>query len=462
MKTDTAKITAILWKKQRPDGTFPVAIRVNWKGRALKTLPVSVPERDWDSRTANVRKSNPNHAQMNSIISQALAEADARRLEFEREGRAYTAADILSDNGPKNRYTSFSDAIQGLVRDRALRPNTAKGYVTLLNWLERYLGQDCRLHQLTRENIRPFARYLEDNGIKGSTIQNMLARVGAIYSWAVETNVIRPEEHPMEGFRYRQQYRQQTERTALSESDVAKLEGWFASHFIADDDGVVRPVSEHVWKDMLDYTSELFACGLWLSSFYLQGLSPVDIAWLKAEQFVEKTFSRTVERMELVEATVGGETKMVYLPVTDEEEVHYWSIEGVKRRKTGQPVELAVEIDYMKLAVIGLYLSTAAERDGYVWPIFHSGMSEDQRSYRMTRISNKACERLNKVCRRLEIPGKITLYVARHTYATMAAKSGVANAVLAKSMGRTVGGIDRYVHSLTSAEALLEAKKRMR
>lgn len=462
MKTETAKITAILWKKQRPDGTFPVAIRVNWKGRALKTLPVSVKESDWDSRNANVRKSNPNAAQMNSIISQAIAEANARRLEYEREGRAYSAADILSDKGPKNRYMSFSDAIQGLVRDRALRSNTAKGYVTLLNWLERYLGQDCRLHQLTRENIRPFARYLDDNGMKGSTIHNMLARVGAIYNWAIENNVIHSEDYPLEGFRYRMQYRQTTERTALTENDVAKLEGWFASHFIADDDGTVRPASEDVWSDMLDYTSELFACGLWLASFYLQGLSPVDIAWLKAEQFVEKTFTRTVERTELVEAIVGGETKMVYLPVTDEEEVQYWSIEGVKRRKTGQPVELAVEIDYMKLAVIGLYLATAGERNGYVWPIFQDGMSEDQRSYRMTRISKKACGRLNNVCRRLDITGNITLYTARHTYATMAAKSGVANAVLAKSMGRTVCGIDRYVHSLTSAETLLEAKKRMR
>ena len=195
MRTDTAKITAVLLaSKKRPDGTCPVAVRVNWKGRAISTLPVSVTEKDWDAKNACVRKSVKNAANMNSIISQALAEADARRLEYEREGRSYTAA----------------------------------------------------------------------------------------------------------------------------------------------------------------------------------------------------------------------------------------------------------------------------ERGGYVWPIFRSGMTEDQRSYAMTRVSNTSCKRLKGLAGRLGIQGNVTPYVARHTYATMAAKSGVANAVLARSMGRTVGGIDGYVHSLTSAEALLEAKRMMR
>ena len=463
MRTDTAKITAVLLaSKKRPDGTCPVAVRVNWKGRAISTLPVSVTEKDWDAKNACVRKSVKNAANMNSIISQALAEADARRLEYEREGRSYTAADILSKGSPKGGYTPISEAVRGLVRDRSLRPNTEKGYITLLNWLDRWLGKGCRLHQLDSGNIRQFAAYLEDNGIKGSTIQNMLARVGSIYTWAAESGLASPDDHPMMGFRYRRKYRQQTERVALTENDVVKLEGWFASHFTADDGGTLRPASEEVWRDMLDYRSELFACGLWLASFYMQGLAPVDIACLTAGQFRERSLTRQVERMELVEAVVGGERRMVYLPVTDEEEVHYWAVEGVKRRKTGQPVELAVEIDYMKLAVIGLYLSTAAERGGYVWPIFRSGMTEDQRSYAMTRVSNTSCKRLKGLAGRLGIQGNVTPYVARHTYATMAAKSGVANAVLARSMGRTVGGIDRYVHSLTSAEALLDAKSRMR
>lgn len=462
MKVQTAQIQAvILPNKKRPDGTCPIAIRVNFHGRALKTLPVSVKESDWSSRTANVKKSDPDHAWKNKIISDELHQADQNRLAMEAAGLAYRAKDVLvaREKYLQPKLTDIEDVCERMLAERCVRDHTRASYRTAMKKLREYYGENAGFLDIDSDNISGFGKWLAAKH-KNSTILTIMRCVATVFKYAVSHGAIADSDNPFKTYKYTRLFKTETSREALSEADMAKLEGWYSKHFFVDDSGSVAPVSADVWNEMVTPYSELCAAAMFLASYYLQGLSTVDMVLLKAEQFREKQTTVRREEMRPVQVVVDGVEQTAYIPTVANEDIWYWDIVDVKRRKTGQPVPVAVEQNYMSLAVIGLYLTTAEQRGGYVFPIVDHAPMEAELNRACERFSKNAQKKLRGLAKTLGIRSDITMYTARHTFATHMLKKGATAGLLASAMGRTVENIDTYVHQLDSSERLLAAKRR--
>lgn len=463
MKVQTAQIQAvILTSKQRKDGTCPIAIRVNFHGRAMRTLPISVKPTDWCSRTANVRKSDKDHAWKNKIISDELHAADQTRLALEAAGKAYRAKDVLvtREKYAEPRLLELDAILERMLAERGVRSHTRASYMTALKMLRAYYGDNVGLLDVDSDNIVGYGKFLLSKGYKNSTILTAMRCTATLFKYAVAHGCLAEADNPFKNYKYTKLFKSQTSREALSEAEMAKLEGWYSQHFFVNDEGAVAPISADVWKDMTTAYSPLCGVAMFLASYYLQGLSTVDMALLKASQFREKKTSIQREEMRSVQVVVDGIEQTAYIPSIRNDDVYYWEIVDVKRRKTGQPVPLAVEQNNMSLAVIGLYLATAGERGGYVFPILERTPEEAELNRACERFSKNAQKHLRRIANELGISADITMYTARHSFATHMLQNGATAGLLASAMGRTVENIDTYIHQLDSSERLLAAKRK--
>lgn len=458
MKVQTAQISAvILPNKKRPDGTCPIAIRVNFHGRAMKTLTVSAKEKDWDSRTSNVRKSDRDYALKNHIISDELHQAEQNRLALEASGKPYRAKDVLASR-EKPRLLEIDGVCERMMEERCVRDHTRASYRTALKKLKEYYGDNVGFGDIDSDNIVGFGKWLAGK-YRNSTILTVMRCIATIFKYAAAHGVISDSDNPFRTYKYTRMFKSETSREALSEAEMAKLEGWYSQHFFVDDSGSVAPVSADVWNDMLTPYSELCTASMFLASYYLQGLSTVDMVLLKASQFREKKTTVRREEMRPVQVTVDGVEQTAFIPTVTEEEIWYWDVVDVKRRKTGQPVPIAVEQNYMSLAVIGLYLATADERGGYVFPLTDHEPESRELDRICERFSKNAQKKLRRLGQKLQIKTQMTPYIARHTFATHMLQKGATAGLLASAMGRTVENIDTYIHQLDSSERLLAAKR---
>ena len=101
------------------------------------------------------------------------------------------------------------------------------------------------------------------------------------------------------------------------------------------------------------------------------------------------------------------------------------------RRKTGQP--LAVRIEPLTAAILHRYTSVEGP---YVFPILQG--EEGSRGYRRYQIAlNYYNRQLKRIAEQLHIAGGLTIYMARHTWATVARNQHVPISVISAGMGHT-------------------------
>lgn len=132
-----------------------------------------------------------------------------------------------------------------------------------------------------------------------------------------------------------------------------------------------------------------FARDIFLFSFYNRGMNFVDICNLKPEDII------------------GGRIRY-------------------RRQKTGQT--FSVKITDQAQAIIGKYIKPDAK---YVFPILVEG--KEYLTYKNAgRLFNK---KLKDIGKELELKIPLTSYVARHSWATIAKRSGVPTAVISEGLG---------------------------
>ncbi len=136
----------------------------------------------------------------------------------------------------------------------------------------------------------------------------------------------------------------------------------------------------------LDYARDMF-----ILSFMLRGMSMIDMAFLKK-----------------------SDLKNGYIMY--------------RRRKTGQLV--AIQWTSEMQAIIDKY---PENETAYLLPIIRNSSSAPLYAYRY--MSNKINRNLKKVARKLELPFTLTMYVARHSWATAAKSRGIPVSVISEGMG---------------------------
>jgi hypothetical protein len=310
--------------------------------------------------------------------------------------------------------------------------------------------------------------------VSDTTVQSVCKRISSLYRYAIDKGIVSEDSYIFKKWKYWKTYKAKEEPLAMSMDQFENFRAyWSRFYAIADIDGSMVQLHPN---NFYMKSKEEYATTLFMAAFHCQGLAMCDLAELKASQFKVKSATRTVTREEFVTIDYKGEKRTAYVPVQEEEDYQYWEVSDVQRQKTREKVPIVIEITTETMCIFQPYLSTADTRNGYVFPIYSNDyISDKERQKKLSSTCSLVNQTLKRVAEKVnkaahdyrkennmpddwtDIP-PLHFYAARHTFASIMAANGVANANIAQMMGRTIQGIDNYIHSIHSKEQLLKVK----
>ena len=283
-------------------------------------------------------------------------------------GLSYTTDDVIEEF---NRYAkeyslfNFMESIIARLKQNG-KVRTSETYKSALNSFKKYRkDEDIMLDCLTSEIMEGYEAWHQQRGVTPNTISFYTRILRAVYNRAVEDDIIE-NRNP-----FRKVYTgvDKTVKRALPLSVIKKIKALDLS---------LNPTLE-------------FARDMFLMSFYLRGMSFIDMAFLKKSDL-----------------TNGHVT--------------------YRRRKTGQ--QLTIEWTKEMQMILDKYPENESE---YLLPIIKNPGTNERCTYRNAGYNIN--RNLKGIAKMVGITIPLTLYVARHSWASAAKAKGVPLSVISEGMG---------------------------
>ena len=286
-------------------------------------------------------------------------------LQFAKESTHFD--EFLSLINLKQKSVTLFDFSAALISDLRVQGKLrlAETYSTSVESFKRFLkGDDILLQDIDGQLLAKYESYLISKKLTLNTTSFYMRNLRSIYNRAVEKGLI-IQMNP-----FKRVY------TGVDVTNKRAL-----------------PIS--VIKDILDLKLErdalIFARDLFIFSFYLRGISFVDIAYLTHDNLK------------------GG--YLVY-----------------RRRKTNQ--ELSIKWEPCMQEIVNRYHLKGSK---YLLPILNENSTDLRHQY--LRMSHNVNRKLGQIGRVLNLPHPLTMYVARHSWASAAMNKRVPLAVISQAMG---------------------------
>lgn len=288
--------------------------------------------------------------------------------ELDANGLSYTADDVIEEfNRYAHEYSlfNFMESIIAKLKQNG-KVRTSETYKSTLNSFKKFReDEDIMLDCLTSEIMETYDAWHHKRGVAPNTISFYTRILRAVYNRAVEDDIIE-NRNP-----FRKVYTgvDKTVKRALPLPIIKKIKA----------------------LDLSLNTSLDFARDMFLMSFYLRGMSFIDMAFLK------KT-----------------DLKNGYVTY--------------RRRKTGQ--QLIIEWTKEMQMILDKYPENESE---YLLPIIRNPGTNERCTYR--NVGYNINHNLNTIAGMVGVTIPLTLYVARHSWASAAKAKGIPLSVISEGMG---------------------------
>ena len=328
---------------------------------------------EWDENRSMV--TSMQKSERRSLISSIRERIrwDVERLskigrKFDAQGLAYTADDVIEEfKRYAHEYSLFNymeSVIAKLKQNGKIR--TAETYKATLNSFKKFRNdEDMMLDSLNSEIMEAYEAWHHNRGVTPNTISFYIRILRAVYNRAVENDIIEnrnPFKHVYTGV-------DKTIKRALPLAVIKKIKALDLSSTPASD----------------------FARDMFMMSFYLRGMSFIDMAFLR------KT-----------------DLKNGYITY--------------RRHKTGQ--KLTIEWTKEMQMILDRYPENISD---YVLPIIRYVDTNERCAYR--NVGYNINHNLKKIASMIGITIPLTLYVARHSWASAAKAKGIPISVISEGMG---------------------------
>ncbi len=328
---------------------------------------------EWDDRRSMVT-STQNSARKTIILSiRGHIRWDMERLakigsKLEANGLSYTADDVIEEF---NRYAQdcslfnfMENIIDKLKQNGKIR--TSETYKSTLDSFKKFReDEDIMLDCITAETMDGYEAWHKKRGIAPNTISFYSRILRAVYNRAVENDLIvnrYPFRHVYTGI-------EKTVKRALPLSVIKKIK----------------------ILDLSNTPTIEFARDMFLMSFYLRGMSFIDMAFLKKSDH--------------------RDGYVIY-----------------RRRKTGQ--QLVIEWTKEMQTLLDKYPENKSE---YLLPIIRNPGTNERYTYR--NIGYNINHNLKRIAEMVGVTIPLTLYVARHSWASAARAKGIPLSVISAGLG---------------------------
>ena len=304
---------------------------------------------------------------------------------LDAEGISYTADEVIDEFRRYAGEYSLFNFMEGLIvkLKQNGKTRTSETYRAALNSFKKFRKEeDIMLDCLTSEIMEAYEAWHKQRGNSPNTISFYTRILRAVYNRAVEEDIIEnryPFRHVYTGV-------DKTVKRAIALVHVKKIK--------ALDLSLLPP---------LDYARDMF-----IMSFYLRGMSFIDMAFLKK-----------------------ADLKHGYIIY--------------RRRKTGQ--QLTIEWTPEMQAILDKYPNNPTQ---YLLPIIKTEGINERCAYRNAGYNIN--HNLKKIAGMVGITLPLTMYVARHSWASAAKAKGIPLSVISEGMGHDSEATTRiYLASLDTS-----------
>lgn len=328
---------------------------------------------EWDEKRSMVTASQTSERKSFILSIRERIRWDIERLikinhKLNTNGLSYTADDVIDEfNRYAHEYSLFN-FMEGIIAK--LKQNgkirTAETYKSTLNSFKKFRqDEDIMLDCLSSEVMEAYEAWHHNRGVTPNTISFYNRILRAVYNRAVEEDVIE-DRNP---FRHVYTGVDKTVKRALPLDVIKKIRGMDLS---------LNPV--------LDFARDMF-----MMSFYLRGMSFIDMAYLKK-----------------------SDLKNGYVTY--------------RRHKTGQ--QLTIEWTNDMQFVLDKYPENKSD---YLLPVIKTTGINERCAYR--NIGYNINRGLKQISKMLSLNFHLTMYVARHSWASAAKAKGIPLSVISEGMG---------------------------
>ncbi len=287
---------------------------------------------------------------------------------MESRGTVLSADDIGEEfKLYRSRYSLFrfmESVIMNLKECGKIR--TAETYTATLQSFSRFRrGRDLMLDEITPDIIQAYEAYLRVRGAVPNTTSFYMRILRAVYNRAVESEAIE-QRNP---FRHVYTGTERTVKRAIPIAAISRIKNL-----------------ELPRGSKMDFARDMF-----MLSFYLRGMSFVDMAFLRKKD--------------------RADNHVTY-----------------RRRKTGQRLDIAWTKEMQ--SIVEKYPPNPTQ---YLLPILTNPLSDERIAYR----NRASCinRQLKTIARMTNLKIPLTLYCARHSWASAARTKGIPVSIISEGMG---------------------------
>ncbi len=354
------------------EGTIYYQIIHDRKVRQLLTGYKVYPA-EWDENRSIVTTSQKSERKSFILSLRERIRWDIERLtkidrKLDTSGLSYTADDVIEEfNRYAHQYSLFNFMESVIVKLKQNgRIRTSETYKSTLNSFKRFRNdEDIMLDCISSETMENYEAWHRNRGVTPNTISFYTRIIRAVYKRAVEEDIIE-DRNP-----FRRVYTgiDKTVKRALPLSVIRKIKALDLS-----------------LTSTLDFARDMF-----LMSFYLRGMSFIDMAFLRK-----------------------SDLKNGYITY--------------RRRKTRQ--QLIIEWTKDMQLILDKY---PENKSIYLLPIIRNPDTNERWVYH--NVGYNINRNLKGVARAVGISIPLTLYVARHSWASIARAKGIPLSVISEGMG---------------------------
>lgn len=290
-------------------------------------------------------------------------------VSFMQKGLCFSAENIVEEYRTLVSRLSLFGFMEGIIvrlrHDGKVR--TGETYTSALNSFRRFReGEDVMLDAVDRELMESYEAYLHTRGLTPNSSSFYMRILRAVYNRAGEQGLTAAAANP-----FARVYTG-VEKTAKRALDINTIRRIKNLDLTAD--------------KVADYARDIF-----MLSFYMRGMSFIDLAYLK--------------KTDLAGGTVT-----------------------YRRRKTGQ--KLSVRWTRQMQEILDKYPGNETE---YLFPVITSRKANHRHQYRNRHYTVNSS--LKTVARKAGLQIPLTTYVARHSWASIARSKGISVGIISEGLG---------------------------
>lgn len=368
--------------KTLKNGEHPIMVRII-KDRVASYLSIgaSCPLKWWDEKSCLPKKNHPNYEELLVLIDKKRSEANKLLLEIKTGEEEVSALDIKEKikAKPKIAKMTVEDYFDEFVK-RMIAANRI-GYADAFKFTKNSLmsyrqGKSLRFSEVSTSFLLKYEEYLDSRNLAPNTIFLYLRTFKTLINYAKKDGVVAKEYNPFESIGFAKYRRVKTRKRALPKDIILAIIN-------------LDIKQEGKLFDYWNYFKFSYLC--W-------GMNFIDTAYLKWTNIIGDTLVYTRQK-------TGDEFNILLTPETK--------------------------------AILGYYREDKiTDRAGYIFPILkESHKTALSKSNRIKKVRKQYNAALKEIGEMAGVSGKLTTYVARHTFANVLRQSGVSTTIIKDAMG---------------------------